>query len=191
MKCTANIDESEVSKIRTGQTVRLRIDAYPTETFTGKVIQVRLQPVVVQNVVTYGTVIDVPNFEYKLKPGMTANEYRNQQAHCVVRVPSPRSVRPPPRSSRCSTRSAARPQPRGAGGGGGPVWRAVSRLRRSARAGAPTAAGAPAAGATQPRGGSEIASSSSGGGDATPGTAPQFGANCRATPRPRHARRRR
>ncbi len=89
MKCTANIDESEVSKIRTGQVVRLRIDAYPTDTFIGKVVQVRLQPVVVQNVVTYGTVIDVPNLEYKLKPGMTANVYIEINKRTdVVRVPA-------------------------------------------------------------------------------------------------------
>ena len=50
-----------------------RVDAYPAEDFTGTVAQVRLQPIVQQNVVTYTTVIDVPNPELKLKPGMTAN----------------------------------------------------------------------------------------------------------------------
>jgi HlyD family secretion protein len=49
------------------------VDAYPTDNFQGTVTQVRLQPVVVQNVTTYGTVITVPNRELKLKPGMTAN----------------------------------------------------------------------------------------------------------------------
>src|SRR5205814_3272175 len=39
----------------------------------GAVSQVRLQPVVVQNVTTYGTIINVPNTDLKLKPGMTAN----------------------------------------------------------------------------------------------------------------------
>src|SRR5476649_794944 len=52
---------------------KMQVDAYPTETFEGTVSQIRLQPVVVQNVTTYGTVIDVPNAELKLKPGMTAN----------------------------------------------------------------------------------------------------------------------
>jgi len=73
MKCTANIDESDVGRIRPGQAVTFRVDAYPTEEFAGTVSQVRLQPIVVQNVVTYGTVIDVPNPSLKLKPGMTAN----------------------------------------------------------------------------------------------------------------------
>src|SRR4029450_6972645 len=49
------------------------VDAYPTETFHGTVKQVRLNPTTVQNVVTYSTVIDVPNPELKLKPGMTAS----------------------------------------------------------------------------------------------------------------------
>ncbi len=73
MQVTANIDESDVGRIRPGQHVTFRVDAYPTDTFEGMVSQIRLQPQVVQNVTTYGTVIDVPNTELKLKPGMTAN----------------------------------------------------------------------------------------------------------------------
>ena len=63
----------EVGRMRPGQPVSFRVDAYPTDTFHGNVSQVRLQPATVQNVVTYSTVIDVPNPQYKLKPGMTAN----------------------------------------------------------------------------------------------------------------------
>ncbi len=73
MQVLANIDESEVGRMRPGQPVSFRVDAYPTDTFHGNVSQVRLQPATVQNVVTYSTVIDVPNPQYKLKPGMTAN----------------------------------------------------------------------------------------------------------------------
>src|SRR5580765_6099547 len=73
MQVNANIDEADVGRIRPGQHVTFHVDAYPTETFEGTVSQVRLQPVVVQNVTTYGTVIDVPNPQLKLKPGMTAN----------------------------------------------------------------------------------------------------------------------
>jgi HlyD family secretion protein len=73
MQVNANIDEADVGRIRPAQRVTFRVDAYPTEEFTGTVAQIRLQPVVVQNVTTYGTVIDVPNQELKLKPGMTAN----------------------------------------------------------------------------------------------------------------------
>ena len=73
MQVVANIDESDVGRMRPGQTVGFRVDAYPTETFQGSVAQVRLQPTVVQNVVVYSTVIAVPNTQLKLKPGMTAN----------------------------------------------------------------------------------------------------------------------
>jgi HlyD family secretion protein len=72
MRVIANIDESDVGRIRPGQVVSFTVDAYPTEAFEGTVSQVRLEPVVQQNVVTYATVIDVPNNELKLKPGMTA-----------------------------------------------------------------------------------------------------------------------
>ena len=73
MQVNANIDEADVGRIRPGQHVTFRVDAYPTDNFEGTVSQVRLQPQVVQNVTTYGTVIDVPNAQLKLKPGMTAN----------------------------------------------------------------------------------------------------------------------
>jgi HlyD family secretion protein len=73
MQVNANIDEADVGRIRPGQHVSFRVDAYPTDDFQGTVTQVRLQPVVVQNVTTYGAVITVPNRELKLKPGMTAN----------------------------------------------------------------------------------------------------------------------
>jgi HlyD family secretion protein len=73
MQVLASIDESEVGRMRPGQPVTFRVDAYPNDTFRGAVKEVRLQPTTVQNVVTYSTVITVPNPEYKLKPGMTAN----------------------------------------------------------------------------------------------------------------------
>ncbi len=190
MKCTANIDESEVSKIRTGQNVRLRIDAYPTETFTGKVIQVRLQPVVVQNVVTYGTVIDVPNLEYKLKPGMTANvSIEINRRTDVVRVPNTAiRFRPTPEVFEAFNQEVPPElQPRTAGGSRTAGGQGGARTGQGApaAAGAPAATGAPAAGGTQQaRAGVETTTPSQrGGGDATtPGTAPQFGANRQGPP---------
>src|SRR6058998_3051317 len=89
MQVNANIDESDVGRIRPGQHVTFRVDAYPTDTFSGTVSQIRLQPVVVQNVTTYGTVIDVPNEQLKLKPGMTANvKVEIAKANNVLRVPN-------------------------------------------------------------------------------------------------------
>src|SRR5262249_23666262 len=73
MQVNANIDEADVGRIRPNQNVTFRVDAYPGEEFQGTVSQIRLQPVVVQNVTTYGTIINVPNTDLRLKPGMTAN----------------------------------------------------------------------------------------------------------------------
>jgi HlyD family secretion protein len=89
MKVSANIDEADVGKIRPGQRVTFRVDAYPAEDFEGRVSQVRLNPVTVQNVVTYATVIEVPNVELKLKPGMTANvTIEIARRSDVVRIPT-------------------------------------------------------------------------------------------------------
>jgi HlyD family secretion protein len=89
MQVIANLDESDVGRIRPGQVVTFRVDAYPTETFRGSVSQVRLNPIVQQNVVTYATVIDVPNNELKLKPGMTANvNVEIARSSNVLRVPN-------------------------------------------------------------------------------------------------------
>jgi HlyD family secretion protein len=73
LQVVANVDESDVGRMRPNQVVRFRVDAFPGEEFVGSVSQVRLNPIVAQNVVTYATVIDVPNPELKLKLGMTAN----------------------------------------------------------------------------------------------------------------------
>lgn len=89
MQVNANIDEADVGRIRPGQAVSFRVDAYPTDNFMGTVTQVRLQPVVVQNVTTYGAVITVPNRELKLKPGMTANvKIEVARRNNVLRIPN-------------------------------------------------------------------------------------------------------
>lgn len=89
MQINANIDEADVGRMRPGQVVNFRVDAFPTESFTGAVQQVRLQPTTVQNVVTYQTVISVPNPQWKLKPGMTANvNIEIARKNNVLRVPN-------------------------------------------------------------------------------------------------------
>jgi HlyD family secretion protein len=89
MQVNASIDESDVGRIRPGQHVRFRVDAYPAEEFGGTVQQVRLQPTVVQNVVTYTTVIAVPNPQLELKPGMTATvTVEVARRDGVLRVPA-------------------------------------------------------------------------------------------------------
>jgi HlyD family secretion protein len=73
MQVKAGVDESDISAVRPGQRVMVRVDAYPRDTFAGTVAQVRLQPTVVSNVTTYPVVVDVANDEQKLKPGLTAS----------------------------------------------------------------------------------------------------------------------
>jgi len=73
MQVNASIDESDLGNIRDGQQVTFRVDAYPTRQFIGTVQQIRLNPVVSQNVVTYAAIITAPNPQLELKPGMTAN----------------------------------------------------------------------------------------------------------------------
>jgi HlyD family secretion protein len=72
MQVYASTDESDVGVIHTGQIVAFKVDAFPKDTFTGRVSQVRLNATTVQNVVTYNTIIDFDNPDLKLFPGMTA-----------------------------------------------------------------------------------------------------------------------
>ncbi|HEX5433780.1 MAG TPA: efflux RND transporter periplasmic adaptor subunit [Candidatus Angelobacter sp.] len=72
MQVYAKTDESDVGQIRPGQKVTFKVDAYPRDTFSGVVSQVRMNSTVVQNVVTYDTIVDFDNPELKLFPGMTA-----------------------------------------------------------------------------------------------------------------------
>jgi HlyD family secretion protein len=73
MQIDSNVAEADVGVVQVGQDVDFTVDAFPSQTFHGKVVQVRNAPITVQNVVTYDTVIGVSNPDLKLKPGMTAN----------------------------------------------------------------------------------------------------------------------
>lgn len=73
MQVDTSINEADIGRVKEGQDATFTVDAYPNETFRGKVFQVRNAPITVQNVVTYTVVIQVDNKDFKLKPGMTAN----------------------------------------------------------------------------------------------------------------------
>ena len=73
MQIDANVAEADVGVVKVDQNVDFTVDAFPMQTFQGKVVQVRNAPITVQHVVTYDTVIGVSNPDLKLKPGMTAN----------------------------------------------------------------------------------------------------------------------
>ncbi len=73
MQVEADVDEADIGQIRIGQAVTFTVDAFPDDIFMGTVKQIRLEPVVTSNVVTYTVIIDAPNNEEKLFPGMTAS----------------------------------------------------------------------------------------------------------------------
>src|SRR6218665_789499 len=73
MQVQASVDEADIGNVKTGQRVIFTVDAFPADTFGGTVKEIRLRSNVSSNVVTYTTIIDAPNEEQKLKPGMTAS----------------------------------------------------------------------------------------------------------------------
>lgn len=73
MRVIANVDEADIGQVEEGQRVSFTVDAYPNDEFEGSVVQVRLQATTTSNVVTYEVVINAPNPDLKLKPGLTAS----------------------------------------------------------------------------------------------------------------------
>lgn len=72
MRVEADVDEADIGQVKKGQRVEFTVDAYPDEKFQGEVTEVRLEPTVTNNVVTYTIIISAPNPDFKLMPGMTA-----------------------------------------------------------------------------------------------------------------------
>ncbi|CAM3523818.1 efflux RND transporter periplasmic adaptor subunit [Flavobacterium gelidilacus] len=98
MQVEADIDEADIGQVKEGQRVEFTVDAYIGETFQGKVTQVRLDPTVTSNVVTYTVVIKADNPDLKLKPGLTAtisiftlelNDVLTAQAKAINFKPTP------------------------------------------------------------------------------------------------------
>jgi len=73
MQVDCNVSESDIGGVSAGQIATFKVDAFPDTELQGVVQQVRQAPITVQNVVTYDVVLQVPNPELLLKPGMTAN----------------------------------------------------------------------------------------------------------------------
>ncbi len=89
MQVIANIDQADIGLVEQAKSVRFSVDAFPGKEFDGKIEQMRLNPVNVQNVVTYNVVIDVDNPDQKLKPGMTANlTITIDERNNVLKVPN-------------------------------------------------------------------------------------------------------
>ena len=89
MRVIAAVDEADIGEVSVGLKATFTVTAYPERVFEGVVTEVRSSPVVVQDVVTYGTIIEVDNLDLALKPGMTASaRVRTATATNVQRVPA-------------------------------------------------------------------------------------------------------
>ncbi len=73
MEIESDVDEADIGQLRVGQRVEFTVDAFPGKTFDGEVTEIRLLAVEESNVITYTVVINAPNPEQILMPGMTAN----------------------------------------------------------------------------------------------------------------------
>ncbi len=125
MQVSANVDEADISQVSEGQDVKFTVDAYPGQEFHGIVMQIRINPITQQNVVTYSVIINVDNGTGKLLPGMTATVGIISAAkQGVLKVPAAAlRFTPPPdllggttASSDQTTKSGSSGQ-RGSGGG--------------------------------------------------------------------------
>jgi HlyD family secretion protein len=108
------VDEADIGQVREGQAVRFTVDAFPDDTYTGVVTQVRKQPETASNVVAYIVIAQADNPGGKLMPGMTANaDIVIQQLRGVIKVPAA-ALRwtPPDQQAGTAQRSS---------GGGGPM----------------------------------------------------------------------
>ena len=73
MQVEADVDEADIGQVKTGQRVTFTVDAYMNDVFEGTVNQIRMKPTTTSNVVTYTVIIEAPNPDQKLFPGMTAS----------------------------------------------------------------------------------------------------------------------
>ena len=139
MQVDTSVAEADIGKLQSGMKATFTVDAYLNERFVGTIRQVRNSPQTVQNVVTYDAVIDVPNSELKLKPGMTANcTFVWAERDDALRVPNAAlRFRPP-------AELLARPNPaRGAGTPGSTANAATTQSGGGGRK-SPTAGGSDA-----------------------------------------------
>lgn len=125
MEVHTSVAESDVGQLAAGMKVEFTVDAYPQDTFTGVVRQVRYEATTVSNVVTYDAVVEVANDALKLRPGMTANvTFVIAEARDVRTVPS--------KALRYRPASARRPATKTRNGGGGAGGDAPARRRAEA-----------------------------------------------------------
>ncbi len=89
LELTIDIDEADIGEVSTGQDATFTVDAYPAQTFTAKVVELRNAARTIQNVVTYQGVLSVQNEKGLLKPGMTATaDITSKVVENVLSVPN-------------------------------------------------------------------------------------------------------
>jgi HlyD family secretion protein len=86
MRVEASVDEADIGQVKMGQRTEFKVSAYPSRIFSGTVTEIRLQPVTTNNVVTYTVVVDAPNPDKELMPGMTADItiYTEEKSNILV-----------------------------------------------------------------------------------------------------------
>jgi HlyD family secretion protein len=106
MQVQASVDEADIGNVKVGQKVQFRVDSYPEDKFEGAVTQVRLAPVITQNVVNYTVIISVSNPDLKLMPGMTATvSIEVDKRMDVLRAPIQAIRFTPPEAAREASKS--------------------------------------------------------------------------------------
>ncbi len=131
MQVESAVDEADIGRLRQGMSGTFTVDAFPGETFRGRIVQIRKAPQVVQNVVTYTTVIAVSNPDGTLMPGMTANvRIQVDRRDDVLRVPNAALRYRPPGEGGAPTGSAPASGSDGAERGGGSLREVRERLTK-------------------------------------------------------------
>ena len=89
LQANISVGEADIGQLREDQTVNFTVDAFPDDSFTGTVTQVRKQPTTAQNVTSYVVIAQAANPDMKLLPGMTANaDIVLQERRNVLKVPT-------------------------------------------------------------------------------------------------------
>ena len=140
MQVQADVDESDIGRVKIGQPVHFTVDAFPDRVFQASVSQIRLNATVNQNVVTYPVMIVVNNPDEKLRPSMTANISIDVATdRNVLRIPNSALRFKPPQEAGA---------PRGAmtAAGGGPGGAPAGSASSAGAGGRPGGGGAPGGG---------------------------------------------
>ena len=151
MQVQADVDQSDIGKIRIGLPVHFTVDAYPEQEFRGAITQIRLNATVQQNVITYPVIIEVPNPGERLRPKMTADVTIDiETVKDALRIPNAALRFRPPETAVIAGGSAANGSTRGGSNG------------KSSGGGSGTAAASPGGGIHGSSGGGRPGSDSGG-----------------------------